>query len=151
MGTDQCPTGSCRGGPVAATEWGRTMVLARGSTLDALPLSERIDRLREACASLSDGDAIVERIASISSAVEQHVLFTTEGERIEQELRLVDPVLMAVASDGSETQSRSLGARSLAGQGGLGRLERVGFFREGPRLAAQARELLEAPLCPEAT
>jgi len=74
---------------------------------------------------------------------------TSGGGEVFQQLRHIAPAIEAVASDGSDTQSRTMASlRGFSQQGGLEVLERSGFYSDGPRIAREALELLEAPQCP---
>ena len=62
----------------------------------------------------------------------------------------VIPNLQVTASDGQDTQTRSLGGQynGFCQQGGADVLERSGFVDSGASIAREALELLEAPNCP---
>ncbi|MDB5893278.1 MAG: peptidase, partial [Rhodoferax sp.] len=62
----------------------------------------------------------------------------------------VVPNIVAVASVGAETQTRSAAGQynGFCQQGGLEVLDRAGFASDGPRVAREAIELARAPNCP---
>jgi predicted Zn-dependent protease len=57
-------------------------------------------------------------------------------------------MMSATANAGSETQSRSFGARGHCRQGGLEVLDQLGYRDAAPRIATEALQLLTAPNCP---
>ncbi len=118
---------------------------------DATPLSERIELLRAQEARLNTGPEIVDWGASLYHQEEETLLLTTDGVRIEQQFSVLVPGLHATANRGAESQTRSLAGGALCRQGGLEVLDQIGFFEAAPRIGDQARELLNAPNCPEAT
>jgi len=103
---------------------------------DSVPLSEKIDLVKRECERLK----IDERIAD----------FASSGEVTQEHQRLL-PILRVTAAEGTDSQTRTLGAGSFALQGGMEVIEQVGFQTEGPRLAQEAVDLLSAPNCPTGT
>lgn len=115
---------------------------------DETPLSERIERVRSACAAM-EGRRIVSRSASIYAVASDSIYLTSEGGELVQQIRAIVPELEAIAHDAGVTQRRTLGGmRGASQQGGLEVLDRFHFEREGRRVAEQAQELLDAPDCP---
>lgn len=113
------------------------------------PLAERIDIVRSEAERLHTGPEIVDWGAGLYHEDEETLLLTADGVRIEQSFSVLVPGLSATANRGSETQTRSLAGGALCRQGGLEVLEAIGFYDAAPRIGDQARELLDAPNCPE--
>jgi predicted Zn-dependent protease len=92
----------------------------------------------------------VDRSASLWSTRTRQLFLTADGGRIEQEWEFLVPEVVAVASEGGETQSRSAAGQynGFCQQGGLEVLERAGFLSDAPRVAREALELVRAPDCP---
>src|SRR5438105_4446262 len=115
-----------------------------------LSLKDKFDLLRKVCTSADLGSEIVDRSASLwTTHTEQ--LHLTPGGRIEQAWDFVVPAIVAVASAGGDTQTRSSAGQynGFCQQGGLEVLERARFAQDGPRVAREALELVRAPNCPE--
>lgn len=113
-------------------------------------LRERFDLLSQVCHSLKISDAIVDWQASLWTTHTEQLLITSDGAHIGQTWDFVVPNLLAVASRGGETQTRSAAGQynGFCQQGGLEVLERAGFTTDGPRVAGEALELVQAPNCP---
>ncbi|NML45968.1 TldD/PmbA family protein [Ramlibacter sp. G-1-2-2] len=116
----------------------------------ALGLKEKYELLAQACAGADLGSAIVDRNASLWSTRTRQLFLSADGGRIEQDWEFLVPEIVAVASDGGETQSRSAAGQynGFCQQGGLEVLERAGFLDDAPRVAREALELVRAPDCP---
>ncbi len=115
---------------------------------DTLSRGAKIERLKACADALKRGDAIVDWSASVSFTDEDVVFATSGGDVIRQRRGLVVPHLSASASDGSETQTRTLARGGLMRQGGWDALDDVGFWDAPARIADEALELLAAPDCP---
>jgi predicted Zn-dependent protease len=115
-----------------------------------LSLPEKFELLREVCASVNLGDAIVDRTASLWTTHTEQLHLTPDGGRIEQVWDFVVPGITAVASANGDTQTRSAAGQynGFCQQGGLEVLERARFAHDGPRVAREALELVHAPNCP---
>ena len=116
-----------------------------------LGLAERIDLVRGQAERLKTDERIVDWSAALWSVDVDSLYLTNEGGRVEQRLLHLAPDLSVVASDGSDTQQRTLGGRGRCVQGGLEQLASSGFLTEAPRLAEQVLALLVAPNCPSGT
>lgn len=114
----------------------------------ALSLRDKVEMLRTECARLKTGPAIADWETSLWYSEVETLLLTSGGGRAHQSLCWMLPGMYASANQGSETQTRTLGAFSYARQGGLEILDDIGFFDAAPRIASQAIELLSAPNCP---
>ncbi|MDB5871293.1 MAG: peptidase [Ramlibacter sp.] len=117
----------------------------------ALSLREKFELLGEVCASANLGDAIVDRTASLWTTHTEQLHLTPDGGRIEQVWDFIVPGISAVASAGGDTQIRTAAGQynGFCQQGGLEVLERAKFAQDGPRVAREALELVNAPNCPE--
>ncbi|MCA0200312.1 MAG: TldD/PmbA family protein [Proteobacteria bacterium] len=118
---------------------------------DSLSRSAKIERLKSTADALKRGDKIVDWAAYVAYADEDVVLATSDGDFIRQRRGLVIPGLSASASDGAETQTRTLARGGVMRQGGWDVLEDVGFWQAPERIAEEALELLAAPDCPAGT
>ncbi|MGH8507806.1 MAG: TldD/PmbA family protein [Gammaproteobacteria bacterium] len=108
---------------------------------------ELIAALMEAARKIKCHERIVDWQAGVRLRHTRTVLCTSLGGRIEQEWTDLTPELVAVASNGIDTQRRSFGA-DCGRQGGLEQLEKLGFHSLPARIAEEALLLLEAPKCP---
>ncbi len=115
---------------------------------DSVSVQDKLDWLRQESERLKTDERIVDWEASLWRTRAESVYLTNQGGVVEQQFDFLVPSLAATANDGPETQTRSLGGRGYCRQGGLEVLDHVGFFREAPRIAAEAVELLTAPNCP---
>lgn len=120
---------------------------------DALPLRERLDIVRAACAAARIDARIVDWEATLSTGTTEQLLITSDGARNEQRWSQTVPHLQATAHVDGVTQTRSSAGQynGWCQQGGLEVLERAAFTRDGPRVAAEALELAMAPQCPGGT
>ncbi len=118
---------------------------------DEIGLAERIDLLRRTEERLRIDERIVDSEASLYLMDIDSLRITNGGGRVVQRFRNVFPNLRATANQGANTQTRTYGGGSFCGQGGIDVLERFGFERASERIAQQALELLDAPVCPSGT
>jgi predicted Zn-dependent protease len=116
---------------------------------DGLSLEARLGLVHDAGAALAIDRRIVDWSAAVTQETLTSVLLTSAGGCISQEFHYLLPGLSATANSGSESQRRTGGGALAGRQGGLEQLAAVGFPADGPRLAAEAIALLEAPECPE--
>lgn len=93
---------------------------------------------------------IVDSFASVESCTAVHRYLTNHGGDVTQVYRFVLPNAQVTASDGRDTQTRSLGGQynGFCQQGGAEILDRSGFVTAGATVAREALDLLEAPNCP---
>jgi len=93
---------------------------------------------------------IVDSYASVETCVSSHRYLTNQGGDVTQIHHFVLPNAQATASDGQDTQTRSLGGQynGFCQQGGAEVLDRSGFVDGGAVVAREAITLLEAPNCP---
>ncbi len=104
-----------------------------------------LDVLAGECRRAKLDGRIVERYAAFELVDEERVYLTSAGGELQQRFRFTLPHMRVTASQGAETQSRSL---EHAQQGGLEQIARAGFAGCGERLAHEALQLLDAPNCP---
>ena len=93
---------------------------------------------------------IVDSFASVEVCTASHRYLTSHGGDVTQIHRFVLPNVQVTASDGQDTQTRSLGGQynGFCQQGGAEVLERSGFAAGGATVAREALDLLDAPNCP---
>jgi predicted Zn-dependent protease len=115
---------------------------ASAKTLDRKDL---IALLGAECRAAKLDARIVERYAGLEIVDEERLYLTNTGGRLAQRFRFTLPRARIAASDGADTQVRSL---EHAQQGGFEQIERSGFVGSGSRLAEEALQLLAAPNCP---
>ncbi|APW37385.1 peptidase C69 [Rhodoferax koreense] len=113
-------------------------------------LKERFDLLMGVSHSLKLGSEIVDWSASLWTTHTEQRLVTSRGDHVAQAWDFVVPNILAVASVGGETQTRSAAGQynGFCQQGSLEVLDRAGFANDGPRVAREAIELARAPNCP---
>ena len=115
-----------------------------------LPRKDMIALLMSESRSCKIDDRIVDWYASIETVDTTQLYLSADGADVLQQMRYVIPNLAVTANAGADTQTRSLGGQynGYCRQGGLEILQQAGFYGAGPRIAAQAIELLGAPDCP---
>ena len=93
---------------------------------------------------------VVDSFASVEICTATHRYLTNRGGDVTQVYRFVLPNVQVTASDGNDTQTRSLAGQynGFCQQGGAEVLARSGFKDSGAKVARDAIELLEAPNCP---
>ena len=123
----------------------------------ASPVDRPMPSRREQFALVTQVDAaaqidprIVDCHASIETCVASHRYLTNRGGDVTQIHHFVLPNVAATASDGQDTQTRSLGGQynGFCQQGGREVLDRSGFVDGGALVAREALDLLDAPNCP---
>ncbi len=110
---------------------------------------EKIDRLREADEILAADSRIRDRRATLEYSRTETRFVTTDNIEVSQQIETIAPGMLAVASDGGETQQRSLGGRGACRQSGLEALDELEFDSVPAQLRDEAIALLSAPLCPD--
>ncbi len=109
----------------------------------------KLDILHEQSEKLNIDSRIVHREVSLMYIETESLYLTSGGGEVHQKLVHLAPSIQAVASDGQDTQVRTMASlRGFSQQGGFEVLDRCGFMTSAPRIAAEAIELLEAPQCP---
>jgi predicted Zn-dependent protease len=110
--------------------------------------SDKLERLQQLARSLKCDDHITHWQASLLYTDEETVFASSAGDFIREGCGVVVPGIEASASANGETQTRTLGRGGMIRQGGLEQLDEITFWSAGPRIAAEALELLAAPNCP---
>jgi TldD protein len=117
----------------------------------AVPLAERVDLLLAAC----DAQRSVAGVAHAKGTVDlwrrRTVLWSTEGTRVDQTVTQTGAGIEATATGGGDLQQRSW-PNSFRGQfqaGGWEVVEAADLVGNAPRVAAEAVQLLAAPVLPE--
>src|SRR5262245_31110809 len=113
-----------------------------------VPLSSKGDLLVRATATMLDhGADLAEGHYQIWDT--RKWLVSSEGHRIDQHVRECGGGITATAIGDGETQRRSYpAARGQYGTEGWELVERLDLAANAPRVGAEAKELLTAPLCP---
>lgn len=112
-------------------------------------IGDRIALLTQQSEKLRIDDRIVHWEASMMHIGTESLYVTSGGGEVHQQFSHLGPSLQAVASDGQDTQIRTMASlRGFSQQGGLEVLDRSGFMTNAERIAREAIELLEAPQCP---
>lgn len=120
-------------------------------TWHTLPIQERLALILTACKQLKEADPdnlIVDWAASSFFSREFHTLWNSNGAKIEQEINIFSPELMATAANDEDAQTRTLAGFRGAHQGGLEVMDQLGFFTSSARITDEAIQLLKAPNCP---
>jgi len=118
---------------------------------DAIPLTEKFDTLRAACAGLNVSEKIVDRHAWLWHTQRDALYVTSAGAHNRQHFEFVVPMLSATANAGAQTQTRTLGGMTHCGQGGWEIVASSGFTTAAQTVADEALQLLAAPDCPSGT
>ena len=120
----------------------------------ALPSRKQLVELITAEDSAAQCDPkIVDSVVSIELRKASHRYLTNHGGDVSQEYSFVSPNVRVSASDGKDTQVRSLAGQynGYCQQGGFEVIERSGLIGGARRVAQDALELLDAPNCPSGT
>lgn len=113
-----------------------------------VPLSEKIDICRRECERLKVDDRIADHEATLWYMSSDSRYLTSGGGEVRQTIERLYPVLRVVASEGPQSQTRTLAASAICRQGGLEILDIVGYREAAQQIAAEALQLLAAPNCP---
>ena len=117
--------------------------------LDARGLPDRIALLQQLAGQIPGDERVVDWDLSLSAQTIENRLLTSHGGDLTQRIDILSPDCTVVASDGEQTQRRSLGLRGHSRQGGWEVLDQVDFQGLPAQLADEALRLLGAPSCPE--
>ena len=110
--------------------------------------AEKFDLLLGLSRRLKRDERIVDWSAAMWHRYVETLYLTAGGGRVFQEFHQTGPSLRATASEGAESQTRTLGGMGSCRPGGLEVLEQFAFEDAPEAIAAEAVELLEAPNCP---
>jgi TldD protein len=133
-------------GPAVAT-WSTPL----GRDPFAVPLAERVELLLAACDAQRSVPGLAHAKATVDLWRRRTVLWSTEGTRLDQTVTQTGAGIEAVAVGDGDLQQRSW-PNSFRGQfqaGGWEVVEAADLVANGPRVAAEAVQLLQAPPLPE--
>ncbi|MBK4988954.1 TldD/PmbA family protein [Pseudomonas sp. S36] len=117
---------------------------------EAIPsLANCLALLAAESASVPADERLVDWQASLGVSVVEQTYLNSAGAELRHAQRFLFPGLSVTASDGQDSQSRSLGRENFGQQGGFEVVERCGLVGAAQRVADQALQLLLAPNTPE--
>ena len=111
-------------------------------------LGEWLDLLARESASVPKDARLVDWQASLGIGHVEQVFLSSAGAELRHAQRFLFPGVSVTASDGHDSQSRSLGRENFGQQGGLEVIERCGLVGASAHIADQALQLLLAPNTP---
>ncbi len=114
---------------------------------DDWPLAEKYDYLLDINHRMAIDNAIVDWSATLDY---RHIdsLICGPDTCVQQTIECLSPLLLAVANQGADTETRSYGFDRPA-QAGLEHLDTIGFRQAATHTAEEALALLAAPECPD--
>ncbi|MHC6227736.1 TldD/PmbA family protein [Pseudomonas sp. X10] len=112
------------------------------------PLADCLALLAVESASVPRDSRLVNWQASLGISLVEQTYLNTAGAELRHAQRFLFPGFSATASDGQDSQTRSLGRENFGQQGGLEVIERCGLVGAGAHVADQALQLLLAPNTP---
>lgn len=120
--------------------------------LDKLSLASLFDFLKKTSLALKKNDLIIAAVSDAMLIECTQNYFSSEGAEFSQEFDIIVNSLSATASDGKESQTRSLhGGRGNCLQGGAEHLDLNLALKDCDEISTQALELLTAENCPSET
>ena len=120
--------------------------------LDKLSLAEIFDFLKKTSLALKKNDQIITAVADAMLIECTQNYFSSEGAEFSQEFDIVVNSMSATASDGKESQTRSLhGGRGNCLQTGAEYFNLDSALNDCEEISTQALELLKAENCPSET
>ncbi|MCC2680289.1 MAG: Zn-dependent protease [Pseudobdellovibrio sp.] len=129
-----------------------TYSTSRKVRLDKLSLTEIFDYLKKTSLGLKTNDKIISAVSDAMLIECTQNYFSSEGTEIFQEFDIIVNSMSATASDGKESQTRSLhGGRGNCIQGGAEYFQLDNALRECETISREALELLTAENCPSET
>ena len=111
-------------------------------------LAECLERLASESASVPKDNRLVDWQASLDIRVVEQTHLNSVGAELRHAQRFLFPGLSVTASDGQDSQYRSLGRENFGQQGGFEVIERCGLVGAAQRIADEALQLLLAPNTP---
>jgi len=116
----------------------------------SMTLADKFELLRRVDAHAHRGAHIVDSSTKLWTVQTEQLFFTSEGAMAHQRFSFTTPEVQVTAHRDGVTQVRSSAGQynGFCQQGGLEVLDRARFEQEGERVAAQALELVSAPVCP---
>lgn len=116
------------------------------SSLDSHSISEIQKRLIKASKELKASDKIINTQAFAQYSHTHTMLLNSNGLEVDQTFDQIGYDLSSTASEGSESQTRSLGMMNA--QAGYEKLDETFLSKESERIGKEALELLNAEECP---
>lgn len=111
-------------------------------------LADCLGLLAAESASVPKDSRLVDWQASLGISVVEQTYLNSSGAQLRHAQRFIFPGLSVTASDGQDSQCRSLGRENFGQQGGFEIIERCGLVGAGRHVADQALQLLLAPNTP---
>ncbi|WP_054887915.1 TldD/PmbA family protein [Pseudomonas sp. NBRC 111130] len=111
-------------------------------------LGDCLGLLAAESASVPNDSRLVDWQASLGLSLVEQTYLNSAGAELRHAQRFLFPGLSVTASDGQDSQSRSLGRDTFGQQGGFEIVERCGLIGAARQVADQALQLLLAPNTP---
>lgn len=113
-------------------------------------LADCLGLLAAESASVPKDSRLVDWQASLGMSLVEQTYLNSAGAQLRHAQRFLFPGVGVTASDGQDSQSRSLGRDNFGQQGGFEVIERRGLVGAARRVADEALQLLLAPNTPAA-
>jgi len=111
-------------------------------------LADCLELLATESASVPKDERLVDWRASLGITLVEQTYLNSAGAELRNAQRFIFPGLGVTASDGRDSQSRSLGRENFGQQGGFEVVQRCGLVGAARRIADEALQLLLAPNTP---
>ncbi|MEA5671585.1 TldD/PmbA family protein [Pseudomonas sp. MH2] len=111
-------------------------------------LADCLELLAAESASVPKDERLVDWQASLGITLVEQTYLNSAGAELRNAQRFIFPGLGVTASDGRDSQSRSLGRENFGQQGGFEVVQRCGLVGAARRIADEALQLLLAPNTP---
>ncbi|WP_153774238.1 TldD/PmbA family protein [Pseudomonas sp. MNR3A] len=111
-------------------------------------LADCLELLATESASVPKDERLVDWQASLGITLAEQTYLNSAGAELRNAQRFIFPGLGVTASDGRDSQSRSLGRENFGQQGGFEIIQRCGLVGAARRIADEALQLLLAPNTP---
>ncbi|QCI14916.1 TldD/PmbA family protein [Pseudomonas putida] len=111
-------------------------------------LADCLGLLASESASVPKDSRLVDWLASLHMSLVEQTYLNSTGAELRHAQRFLYPGLSVTASDGQDSQSRSLGLSNFGQQGGFEVVQRCGLIGAAGRIADEALQLLLAPNTP---
>ncbi|MBH3461212.1 MULTISPECIES: TldD/PmbA family protein [Pseudomonas] len=111
-------------------------------------LADCLELLATESASVPKDERLVDWQASLGITLVEQTYLNSAGAELRNAQRFIFPGLGVTASDGRDSQSRSLGRENFGQQGGFEIIQRCGLVGAARRIADEALQLLLAPNTP---
>lgn len=111
-------------------------------------LADCLELLATESASVPKDERLVDWQASLGITLVEQTYLNSAGAELRNAQRFIFPGLGVTASDGRDSQSRSLGRENFGQQGGFEVVQRCGLVGAALRIADEALQLLLAPNTP---